>query len=371
MLKMKSANENGNDLNQVIQALVKEIQLDGTKLVIFFNSPKYDTGQTGKLLKQSFPNAEVIGCTTAGEISNKGFTENSISAISIAADDFDVATYVMKDIKTKTMLTKEDLLATGSKIGLTADSRDGLIISLIDNTAMAEEKVLGAVSHAFFNLKLVGGSASGDQQAFVSLNGEVYQNAAIITFIKTTKFFTYKENIFIPTETELQVTKADIMHRIVYEFNEKPAAMEYARVLGLSMPEFLKNQTAVFFTNPVGRIFGDEVWISAPFSVVEGNGIKFTALITPHTVVKLLKPADPVAEARKTAQIIQQNMPHPQGLILFNCMLRYLQFKNENLCPTLAVEYNRCGSICGFNTYGEQLNKLHINQTLTLVAFGE
>ena len=55
-----------------------------------FSSKKYDIKESHKSSKY-LPEIDVVGCTTAGELSNQGFTEGSISALSIAADDFEVA----------------------------------------------------------------------------------------------------------------------------------------------------------------------------------------------------------------------------------------------------------------------------------------
>lgn len=372
MLRVKSGNVSGEDLVKIVNELAETIDLAGAKLVIFFTSKKYDIEQVGKILKQRFPMAEVIGCTTAGEISNHGFTEDSISAMCIASDDFQVSTFVMEDIKTKAVLARNGLLEAGGKLGFNQDSKEGFIISLIDCVPKVEERVLTTINHTFPNLKLVGASAADSDAAFLSVNGEVFTNAAIVCFVKTNeKFFIYKENIFIPTETELVVTEADANERIIWELNGKPAIEEYARVVGVSVEDFLKNHKEIFFTNPLGRIFGSEVWIAAPFSIVDGKGIGCTALVMKNTTVKLLKPVDVITEAQKTVATIKQNIPNCKGLILFNCLLRYMQFKQEGVCPQLTNEYVKCGQICGFNTYGEQINKFNVNQTLTLIAFGE
>lgn len=72
-----------------------------------------------------------------------------------------------------------------------------------------------------------------------------------------------------------------------------------------------------------------------------------------------------------TVQTVKQKLPNCKGVILFNCFFRYLQFKKDNQRELIAAEYKKLGPICGFNTHGEQLNRHHMNQTLTLIAFGE
>ncbi len=372
MLNIKNTNASGPDASSVVEKAVNSIKQDETKLVIFFASTKYDFNEVSKLFKDNFQDIDVIGCTTAGEIGPDGFVEGNISAISIAADDFETSTYVMKNIKTKSMMARNDLIKTAEKIGIkTSDSENGFIITLIDGMQASEEKVMNAIASSFTNFPLVGGSAGDDlnfQQTFVSANGDVYTDAAVITFVRTSKkFFLYKENIYVPTDIEFKVTGIDISRRAITELNGKPAAEEYAKALGVSV-EDLPNH---FMRNPLGRVILDNIFITAPREIIDNNGIAFYSLTLKDTIVKLLKPINAVEEARKTVQAIKQNLPDCKGVILFNCILRYLQFKNENICKEVSDEFAGCGSICGFSTYGEQLNNLQVSQTLTLIAFGE
>ena len=372
MLNIKSGSGSGTDAKNVAAEVIALIKQDEIKLVIYFASLKYDFYQVSKIFNDNFPDIDVIGCSTAGEIGPLGFTEGSISAMSIAADDFQTSTYVIKNIKSKTMLAINDLIKTAEKLGITTtNTQNAFVMTLIDGMQASEEKVLNVIGNCFKNLPLVGGSAGDDLQfreTFISANGEVYTDAAITTFVKTNKkFYLYKENIYIPTDVEFKVTKTDISRRAIMELNEKPATEEYARALGVpaeELPEY-------FMRNPLGRVILDSIFITAPREIIDNGGIAFYSSTLKDTTVKLLKPIDAVAEAKKTVEKIKENLPCCKGVILFNCILRYLQFKNENNCTEIADEFFKVGAICGFNTYGEQLNNLLVSQTLTLIAFGE
>ncbi|NLW60481.1 MAG: hypothetical protein GX073_09095 [Firmicutes bacterium] len=327
-----------------------------------------------KIFKEYLPDVHVVGCTTAGELSNQGFTEGSISALSIAADDFEAAPYLMKEINRKVLFAKDDIIRVAETIGLSQDSEDGFILTLIDSSQAAEEKILSLLRNNFPKLDIVGGSAADEdfKETLVSVNGETMENAAAIVFVRTShEMLFHKENIYTPTDIQLEVTKANIQQRLVLELNGKPAAEEYARILGIDVGYLRENFRDVFFSNPLGRTFGEDIWITAPTSIVDDKAIAFASLILPGTRVKLLKPVDAVAEAVKTVETIKQKLPNCKGAILFNCLLRYLQFKKDNQTEIIAREYAKLGPICGFNTHGEQLQRHHMNQTLTLVAFGD
>ena len=372
MLNIKTANSNADDINFSLKEIIDGIKQDSIKLIFFFVSTKYDFYLVSRTMNEEFPNTDVVGCTTAGEIGPDGFSEDSISAMSIAADNFETSTYIMKNIKSWSMLSRDNLLAAGGKIGIkSGDSAQCFAISLIDGLQSSEEKVMNCIANAFPNIGIVGASAGDDnkfEKTFVSANGEVWQDAAVITFVKTDKkFLLYKENIYRPTEVQFKVTKSDICNRIVYEFNDKPAAEEYANALGISINDLPE----AFISNPTGRIIMDNVWIASPQKLIDEKYLKYYCAISPNSIVKILKPTDTLKEAENTSLIIRKTLPNCKGVLLFNCILRYKLFKKNNLCSQVAAEYAKCGPICGFNTYGEQFNKLHVNQTLTLLALGE
>lgn len=374
MFQMLTGNQSGEDVRSVVAKLIATIRQPQMKLVMFFSSKKYDIKEVAKIFKEYLPDVHVVGCTTAGELSNQGFTEGSISALSIAADDFEAAPYLMKEINRKVLFAKDDIIRVAETIGLSHDSEDGFILTLIDSSQAAEEKILSLLRNNFPKLDIVGGSAADEdfKETLVSVNGETMENAAAIVFVRTShEMLFHKENIYTPTDIQLEVTKANIQQRLVLELNGKPAAEEYARILGIDVGYLRENFRDVFFSNPLGRTFGEDIWITAPTSIVDDKAIAFASLILPGTRVKLLKPVDAVAEAVKTVETIKQKLPNCKGAILFNCLLRYLQFKQDNQTEIIAREYAKLGPICGFNTHGEQLQRHHMNQTLTLVAFGD
>lgn len=374
MLNLKRGFSKSADTKEAVNSVVSSISQSDIKFVIFFASSKYDFTLVSKSMKEAFKSAEVIGCTTAGEIGSQGFTEGTLVAMSIAADDFTPATAVIKDIKKRAMLGKNEVINAFNKTGMdindVAVNKKGFGILLIDGMQAAEEKVMSVFSLIFKEFPILGGSAGDDlkfKETFVSANGEVYSNAAVVTFIKTgKKFYPYKENIYAPTEKELKVTKVDLESRTVFEFNNLPAIQEYAAALNVPKDKL----QSCFMSSPLGRQFSDSIWITSPYRI-EGDGIQFYAQLMQNSVVRVLKAIDPVEEARKTVEKIKENVPNVKGIIAFNCILRYLQFKSQNVCSPVYNELSKLGEVIGFSTYGEQYYKHHVNQTLTLIALGE
>ncbi|WP_423202646.1 FIST N-terminal domain-containing protein [Legionella quateirensis] len=69
------------------------------ELIIFFCSSHYDLDKLADALNSLFPNEQVIGCTTAGEIGPGGYSEYTLSGVSFSSNGFKVATGYVNDLK--------------------------------------------------------------------------------------------------------------------------------------------------------------------------------------------------------------------------------------------------------------------------------
>ncbi|KNY29181.1 FIST signal transduction protein [Pseudobacteroides cellulosolvens] len=375
MLDIKNQCSNNPNLDVAVEEIVKVIKSDNTKLVLFYVSPtKYDFSKAAQLFKNVFPECDVVGCTSAGEIGNKGLVEGHISATSFSSDKFEVSSAFLKDVKSKALLGKPALLKAAQKVGISPDNEEeAFAIMHIDGLSAAEEKVLSVFGGIFKTLPLVGGSAGDDltfdaSKNMVALNGEVSTNAAVLTFVKTKhKFFMHKEDIYRPTNHKFMVTKADVATRTVYELDGRPAAEVYAESIGVTIEDLPKH----FMHHPMGRIFQDNVWITSPSST-DGKAVSFYCTVLPNTPLALLEWIDPMQEIDKSIEILKENLPDCRGIFMSNCIFRLTQFKSEGSVEKVSDKYLKLNiPICGFNTYGEQLGRQHMNQSLTFIAFGD
>lgn len=375
MLNVCSGFSQSADVAVAVQEIERQIRQPQLKLIVFFASNVYDFTALTKEMKNTFPEAELIGCTTAGELSPKGFTEKSVVALGIAADHFFPVSTVIRKIHSTPMLYRKEVASTFKKAGLdsAACGNNGFGILLIDGLQGAEEKVLSVVNSVIKDpeFQLIGGSA-GDglefKKTFVCLNGEVYSDAAVVTFVKTNKkFYIHKEDIFRTTDRSMTVTKSNIRERRVYELDNRPAAQIYADCLGIP-----KKELAKFFTrNPIGRRIGNKVWTASPFQIMDDDSIQFYSQIFQGALVDILSPEDVIEKTKDTVKIIKEKIPNVKAIIAVNCILRTLQFKDQNQCGMISTELAKLGQVVGFSSYGEQLCKMHLNQTLVLLALGE
>ena len=68
-----------------VRELLAQIDQPAMALVVFFASPIYDREALAKAVRDSVPGIEVIGCTTAGEITSEGYRPVLDSRASVSA----------------------------------------------------------------------------------------------------------------------------------------------------------------------------------------------------------------------------------------------------------------------------------------------
>lgn len=88
-------------------------------------------------------------------------------------------------------------------------------------------------------------------------------------------------------------------------------------------------------------------------------------------MVEILEPKNPVHEMQKTLDDFTQAFSELYGVLSCNCILRKLQFQQERVEEALNDELKNLPNLCGFSSYGEQLNKSQLNQTMLLLGFGK
>lgn len=320
--------------------------------------------------------AEVVGVTTTGEIGPHGFCEHSLTVQSYSKTFGKVKAYLMNDIEKYPIFDRSKLIEAASSIGIQTTARhienQGLAYVFPVGLKAGEEKMLSIVNSIFQydGFPIFGGTA-GDDTKFevtkVSVNGKVSPSGGATVFMKpTVDFHIYKENIFESTGHQIKITKADAEKRIVYEINNRPATEVYAELIGTTV----NNLASQLSFHPLGRKFNDDYLIASPFEPLSDGSISFYCQVYEGAIVEILKPRNAVTEITHTVRHFEETFQELHGVLACNCILRKLQFENERIFSSLNKQLEKLPNLCGFSSYGEQLNKSQLNQTLLLIGFG-
>tara|TARA_R100001086_G_scaffold222217_1_gene139642 strand:- start:1774 stop:2343 length:570 start_codon:yes stop_codon:yes gene_type:complete len=168
---------------------------------------------------------------------------------------------------------------------------------------------------------------------------------------------------FQPTDRRMVVTDADPARRIVHQINAEVAAQEYARILGCRIDELTPS---TFAENPVVVRIGGQHHVRA-IQRAEANGdLQFFSAIDEGLVLTLAQSQDMAAHLdRELAGLGIETAP--LTVLACDCILRRTEVQQRQIGPEIS-RILAAHRVVGFSTYGEQINGLHVNQTMTGVA---
>lgn len=348
-----------------VKELHDKIGQDQAELVMFFCSSRYDLDQLAAEINRYFT-CKVVGCTTAGELGPDGFTEWSITGMSFAGDvtaetyAIDLARY-----EADTERITEQIADMPKREG-----QKSFGVLLVDGLSLAEEHLVAALYRQLGQLPIIGGSAGDDLKfdtTYIFANGKFESKKAVFTLVTTHKeFATIKFQHFQPTSTNMIVTDSDPAIRVVKEINGLPAAEAYAAELGVSVEDF---NSTLFASHPLLLELGGEIYVRSIQSANADGSLTLFCAIETGVVLTIGEAIDPIETARLAFNKVQASIGKPQLTIASSCILRHLEFAEKGLVEPITEIY-LMNNVVGFNTYGEQWDAVHVNQTFTGIAIG-
>jgi hypothetical protein len=343
--------------------------------ILAFFSIEHDAGTLIKALGEAFPGVPVSGCTTAGEIGPAGMIQGGILLLAFPREGFRVHGELVTDISLFGVERATDAVRRlRARFGVTSPEqphKDNVFaLLLVDGLSNAEESIVAAIHWAMGNVQLIGGSA-GDgllfQNTTVIHGGRAAWNAAVLLMIESDyPFRVFKTQNFEPTATKLVVTSADTKNRIVHELNAEPAALEYASAIGL-LPDDLGPFS--FASHPLVVKVGGDYYCRSIRNMNPDGSLSFFCAIDEGVVFTVAHPQDMLHSTARVLEEIDAKLGGIDLVVGFDCMLRRLDAETHQVRHQMDELYRKY-SLAGFHTYGEQFNAMHLNQTLTGIAFG-
>lgn len=338
-------------------------------LVLLFVARCYDPDRIAASVGRRLPRETVIGCTTAGEIGESGYLDESVVAIGLPLSHFRASTMVVRDVRNfADSLTVADILRRRSAL---ADGTPTWInefaFLLTDGLSLREDSLVAALAPALGTTPLFGGSAADGvrfERTFVLAEGKFRSNTAVVAFIRTAcRIKVFRFDHLVPTGVKMVVTSADPCRRLVHELNAEPAARAYARALGKD-PDQLSPFT--FAAHPVAVRVGDRHHVCSIQRVEENGDLRFFTAVDEGLVLTLAEGQN-IAEHLELALDGLSPGETPDAIIACECVLRRLEVEELQVKNRMSDTLRR-HRVVGFNSYGEQFNMLHVNQTFTGVA---
>jgi hypothetical protein len=369
-MAVKTSSGRGDELHRI----TAELAQDDVKVVIFFFSPELERLNIQNAFGAAFPAAKRLGASMIGGWSSGGPVEKGIVAMSLSGEEVEECFSSFKEgVKADPAGVAKALSAdirarTG---GRDLDPEHYVGIVLFDGLCLGERIVHELSTEKGLVFPIVGGAAADElefKRTVVASDNAISADGAALLVLKMRVPFFYDHFVhYKPTRKSCVVTKAEPEKRVVWEMDGEPAAERYSKMLGLSSPSQLR--TSHFARNPLGVVIGDTVYARSPNAIIDGKGLQFYCFIEAGTQVTLLEQGDLLANAREGLAKATGYLKGIRGAILFNCVLRYLEMKEDNKIEAFNSVFAGLPFI-GFNTFGEELFTHH-NQTLTALFIGE
>lgn len=371
MHKSFTAFSSNTDMESAFADILTQLNNSDTNpQIIFFTTSNIFFPFVSEKLSQHFPRAIVIGSTSCYQFNSAGNGKSGISVMTIEGGIqvasgvlFDVARNPLKHIdEISKCLSNFKSFETMCCIEFTTAHSNGEELVLDTFGKLLHDKgitVFGGTS----------GSMSDDKTtvSMVSLNGKIYYDSCVFVLIKNLdgSIFTYNENIYIPTKNVFTATDVDCDSRTVYEYNEEPAALAIAKILETDV----SNLSIMLEGKPMGRCVNDDVYITEACKVNPDYSITYYSRIYNYTKIALMRTENIPEVFAKTKRKVKNSL-NSSFMIAANCASRQSLFEKEGLTGIFMDTLKDIApAFFGISGFGEQINNIHLNQTMVLIAF--
>lgn len=367
------------DAWSAVAELHQQIGGEGIAFVLLFCSTAYDRAAVADAVSHHFGETPVLGCTTAGEITPFGYISGGLTGISFPAAEFEAVSALFEQLsefniasiaeRTRQLMGELDAIEPAVP-GENGERGRAFGLVLIDGLSVREEQLVSAVGNTLAGIPLVGGSA-GDGlnfgQCFVFYRGRWVSDAGLLILVRTRRRFSvFKTEHFVPTDRKMVVTGADLERRRVTEINGEPAALEYARLVGLAGERLTPR---IFAAHPVVVRVGGQYHVRSIQQVNPDNSLTFFCAIDEGLVLTVAESVDLLEDLRELFEMLDRELGRPDLIIGCDCVLRNLELEQRQLKGEVSALFV-AHRMVGFCTYGEQYMSMHVNQTLTGIAIG-
>ncbi len=359
----------------------KEIEKPG--FILIFSSTHIDPRKFFKYFRKEFTEkTKIIGCSTCGEISKHGMTENTVVAMAIKSDHISVGVGIGKNLKEDGVkagrvaaeMALNDLehdfsktISYGTTVGDILRLNPFFAFVFPDSLSEQEENVLEGIFEVFGTRCPILGGGSGDnlryKETYQFYNGEVYTDSILIAlFALDCKTDSISVHGWYPTEKSAFVTKAE--GRTVYELDHKRATEVYASMIGMDEQELIKRKNIAVVDNigskyvlSISDIHGNR-WLKHPNKAYKDGCITFFADV-PENVVVSLNEATPESVLKSTECALKKIRKRfkPRICIIFYAIGRKKFLEGYNACDEefkIIKKHLKGVDFIGFYAFGQQ-----------------
>ncbi|WP_404863580.1 FIST signal transduction protein [Georhizobium sp. MAB10] len=342
-------------------------------LIALFVSSAAPYDAVVRSLSARFPGVPLIGCTTAGSLTEQRYEADGAIVLAFDRSAFSFEICLLENLKHFSIPRGGELIETAYfrlLRELEQDRSNLFAMLLVDGLSRREEEIAASAYAALDEVPVFGASA-GDNLHFdttqIFYNGAILEDTALVVIgASNRQIEVFKFEHFRPMEEKLVITSADPERRIVKTINAEPAAEEYARLIGVDVSALTP---AVFAANPLLARIGGDYHVRAIQKSDDQGALHFFCAVDEGIVLTPASPVDMRDNLLLNMEQISDRLGSIELVLCFDCILRRLEAERLGIKHELLPIFKRFNMI-GFSTYGEQFKFLHLSQTLTGLAIG-
>lgn len=353
-----------------VRALARALGPGPFALILLFASSQADLPRLIGTAAHVFSGTRIAGCSTVGEVTAGGYHTGQIVAFAFPAQGFAAELLAIEHIdRLNTRDIVSQVLTARQSLGRRAEHYpQELALLLVDGFSGHEEVLIAALTGGLGHVPMIGGSA-GDPDQFanssVFAHGRVMKNAAVLCLLRSRcPFRSFSIDNTRPSLERMIVTAALPEKRIVTRINDEPAALEYARLLNRPVDQLSDN---VFAMHPVLVRAGGRHHVRAIRSALPDHSLIFFGAVAEGMILTIAY-SENIAE-HLSGNLTQLASPIAPSITLgFDCFFRRVDAEGRQQGAEVSriLDAHR---VVGFSSFGEQFGGLHVNQTLSGIAF--
>lgn len=357
------------DEAKAVAALHEQLEPQGGGCALIFASSRYDLRRLGHELDAQFK-VPVYGCTGAGLFGPGGMQRGGLVGVNLAGPGLRVEGHLVAPLDRCQEMVRDVAETFHRRLESLPAELNAAVVLLVDGLSRAEERLSSALYQSLGDVPIIGGSAGDDlrfERTHILYEGRFVSDAALLMLVTSpAPLVPIRAQHYRATNRKVVVTESRPDARILSELQGEPAAQAYAELIGVPVEELTPN---VFSKNPLMLQIGGEYYVRSVQKVNADGSLSLYCSVEDGLVLAIGQAGDPLEELEQVLSAAAAKGGKPGPMLGFDCVLRRLAYEQDRVDRGVS-ELLRRHQVVGFNSYGEQCNSLHMNQTFIGLQIG-
>jgi len=350
------------------------------KGIIFCFYPDVEQSERlAEFLAQQFPKVMIVASSSAGQWLDGQHFQGELVIMGIVSEQLRWSAIALDSLAE---LSQDSLIQSLQPhiknipdIHGKVSAKKLVCLTLIDGLSLQEEHLSAMLSICLQGIPVLGGSSADagrfEQTSLLIQTSEqpcrVLRNSAIVLLLDSDyKLQPFHHQHFSASSTELVITSATPKKRVVHTLNGISAAACYARSVGCSVADLCPD---IFSDYPLIYCYQEDMYVRSIQRLENDESLRFFCSIDEGMILNLgiRKPIEETLTAALTK--LEPLTEKPKAALIFNCILRTIESNHLNQTQSIAQHLNAYSpKYIGFDTYGEQWQGKHMNQSLAMLV---